>query len=580
MADFPGTPGDDTLNGGADADTISDGGSGNDTLNGNDGDDVITSSGGVDTIDGGAGSDRLIINAFLFDEAILTHGTDGSGSMTSIGSGDSITWSNIENITYTGSPLNDIVTLGNGSHVVNLGSSQDILRVSTGQIFANGGIGSNDQIFFSSSTSGVTFDLGTGAIAGMTLSGNAINFEAVTGSDFGDSLTGAIETNALHGGAGNDLLDSGARVGDLALTGGSGDDIFVVRSGVTPIISDTSGTDRVETDTASFTLPIDIENLEYFGSATLIGTGNSVANVIIGGGMGDTLNGLGGDDTLGGEAGNDLLEGGNGNDRLNGGSGVDTMNGGAGNDILVVNVSGDIASGGDGIDTVQFVTSIFAAYTAQADVENFSSANVFVNATLNALDNIYGGGADQDVIFAGAGNDTLYGRGQADTLSGQDGNDRLFGGDGNDALVGGNGSDFIYGGADIDDINGGADNDTIYGEAGNDRIIGGGGSDLMHGGAGADRFDINSLGETSNILAASDRILDFNQAQGDVINLFGMDANTLVADNQAFTFIGTAAFSAAGQLRYEVANGRTVVSGDVNGDGVGDFFIRLDGVRC
>ncbi len=102
---------------------------------------------------------------------------------------------------------------------------------------------------------------------------------------------------------------------------------------------------------------------------------------------------------------------------------------------------------------------------------------------------------------------------------------------------------------------------------------------MMHGGAGADRFDINSIIETGYTLATSDRILDFNRAQGDVINLFGMDANTLVADNQAFTFIGSAAFSAAGQLRFDVGGGRTVISGDVNGDGVADFFIRLDGIQ-
>jgi serralysin len=98
------------------------------------------------------------------------------------------------------------------------------------------------------------------------------------------------------------------------------------------------------------------------------------------------------------------------------------------------------------------------------------------------------------------------------------------------------------------------------------------------GGEGGNDFDINSLSDTGNTLATSDRILDFNRAQGDSINLFGIDANTLVDGNDAFSFIGTAAFSAAGQLRYEVANGRTVVSGDVNGDGVADFFIRLDGV--
>ena len=44
-------------------------------------------------------------------------------------------------------------------------------------------------------------------------------------------------------------------------------------------------------------------------------------------------------------------------------------------------------------------------------------------------------------------------------------------------------------------------------------------------------------------------------------------------------FIGAAAFSgAAGQLRFEQVNGSTFVSGDVNGDRVGDFLIQLEGL--
>jgi serralysin len=45
-----------------------------------------------------------------------------------------------------------------------------------------------------------------------------------------------------------------------------------------------------------------------------------------------------------------------------------------------------------------------------------------------------------------------------------------------------------------------------------------------------------------------------------------------------FTFVGTAAFSGiAGQLRYEITDGNTLVTGDMNGDGFADFMIRLDG---
>lgn len=377
---------------------------------------------------------------------------------------------------------------------------------------------------------------------------------------------------------GNDVLVGGA--GADTLTGGLGNDIYIVNDpGDAVIEGENAGIDRVETNLSTYDLPAHVENLEYTGVGSFGGTGNALANIIVGGSLTDGLTGLEGDDTLGGEGGDDLLDGGDGNDRLVGGTGNDLMFGGAGNDLMVVNVVGDIANGGDGIDTVHFVTSVFANYVAQADVENFRSLNVFVNLTMNALDNIFTGGADQDLVNGGDGNDIMYGLGAADPMNGQGGNDTLYGGDGNDQLSGGDGNDRIYGGNDRDDISAGSGDDVVYGEAGDDRIIGGAGIDIMHGGAGADRFDFNSILETGSTLATSDRILDFNRAQGDFIVLFGIDANTTVTGNDAFSFIGTAAFSAAGQLRYEVANGRTVVSGDVNGDGVADFFIRLDGVQ-
>jgi hypothetical protein len=53
---------------------------------------------------------------------------------------------------------------------------------------------------------------------------------------------------------------------------------------------------------------------------------------------------------------------------------------------------------------------------------------------------------------------------------------------------------------------------------------------------------------------------------------------TAVAGDQAFSFIGTAAFTHhAGELRFATASGVTSVYGDVNGDGTADFQIRLSG---
>jgi hypothetical protein len=55
-----------------------------------------------------------------------------------------------------------------------------------------------------------------------------------------------------------------------------------------------------------------------------------------------------------------------------------------------------------------------------------------------------------------------------------------------------------------------------------------------------------------------------------------LDADTALAGNQAFSFIGTAAFSAAGQLRYDAAAG--VLYGSVDADGDAEFAVLLTGV--
>lgn len=142
-------------------------------------------------------------------------------------------------------------------------------------------------------------------------------------------------------------------------------------------------------------------------------------------------------------------------------------------------------------------------------------------------------------------------------------------------LTGGTGDDVINGLAGNDTLNGGAGADRIDGGNNNDVIIGGAGADRLTGGTGADTFTFQNLSDSG--LDNIDFITDFSTSQGDRISLSAIDANANVAGNQAFTFIGTAEFSnAAGQLRYYQSGGDTFVTGDVNGDGVGDFVIRLD----
>jgi serralysin len=167
----------------------------------------------------------------------------------------------------------------------------------------------------------------------------------------------------------------------------------------------------------------------------------------------------------------------------------------------------------------------------------------------------------------------------------------------------GDGADVFYGNANVEYVRGGVGNDVVYGGAGNDSIWGGGGADSIVGGLGkddlfadsdsppymsdlmADRFVFNSVAESGPTVATRDVIHDFFHAS-DKIDLRVIDANTKVALNQAFTFIGAAAFTgAAGQLHYAyenpvgTVNDKTIISGDINGDKIADFSIELTGLK-
>jgi Ca2+-binding RTX toxin-like protein len=152
---------------------------------------------------------------------------------------------------------------------------------------------------------------------------------------------------------------------------------------------------------------------------------------------------------------------------------------------------------------------------------------------------------------------TIDGTSKANTLTGGSAEDRLSGNGGNDTLYG-------LGGAD-----------TLSGGDGADRLYGGIGADILTGGAGADVFSFATLGDSSS--TGMDWITDFLRSQKDRISLSDIDANSLVSGDQGFTFIGSADFThVAGQLRYFQAGGQTFVSGDVNGDGIGDFIIGFN----
>jgi serralysin len=167
--------------------------------------------------------------------------------------------------------------------------------------------------------------------------------------------------------------------------------------------------------------------------------------------------------------------------------------------------------------------------------------------------------AGQDIftsyqLFGGAGNDFIVGGSYEDVLIGDD----LYGGvPGNDFLAGGNG------------------NDALYGFGGNDTLDGGARTDKLIGDNGNDVFRFVSVSDSQPGLSR-DVIKDFvgkGNLLGDRIDLSPIDANSTIKGDQAFTYIGTRVFTAAGQIRYSGG----ILQGNTDKNLAANFEIKLEG---
>lgn len=149
-------------------------------------------------------------------------------------------------------------------------------------------------------------------------------------------------------------------------------------------------------------------------------------------------------------------------------------------------------------------------------------------------------------------------------------------------IIGTTGADALEGTANADAMLGQAGGDYLKGGGGDDFLLGGAGSDWLEGGAGADHFVFTTPGDSQTSALRSDghkrmpdMVVDFQQGS-DRIDLGAIDAIAGTAANDAFTFIGSSAFSRqAGQVRFESAGGHTTVYADLDGDGSADMQIAL-----
>ncbi|HYW17466.1 MAG TPA: calcium-binding protein [Allosphingosinicella sp.] len=505
------------INAGTGADWLQ-GEGGNDHLFGGGGDDLLEGGDGNDELDGWQGADSMI--GGLGDDV---YNVDSANDIITEYAAEGIDTVKVRKSSYTlGANLeNADLRYYTGSISVTGNSAANVFIMGTGAQTVSGSTGVDTVSY--AHTAAVEIDLWSMTFGGEAANDYMTGIENLTGSAHDDILRALGTVSVIDGGAGADTME-----------GRNGSDIyFVDNAGDTVIEAAGGGTDEVRIrNLASYTLPDFVEKLTNITNHVFTGTGNSQSNVINGGTAVDTLHGGDGHDTLNGNAGDDELHGGNDHDILNGGVGSDLMYGGYGNDVFHVEVVGDqvVELIDEGTDHVH--TSL-TSYVLGNHVENLT--------------------------FTGTGNPAL----------------NFTGSNVSNILLGKGNDDLLYGLGGSDELQGSAGNDSIDGGAGDDLLIGGSGADLLCGGTGGDLFRF--FEGDSGTGAQADRISDYVNWV-DKIDLRDVDSDSGVVGDQAFSWIGTAAFSGtAGELRYYFDGTDTWLQGDRSGDGISDFEIVFTG---
>ncbi|MCB1378823.1 MAG: M10 family metallopeptidase C-terminal domain-containing protein, partial [Alphaproteobacteria bacterium] len=250
-------------------------------------------------------------------------------------------------------------------------------------------------------------------------------------------------------------------------------------------------------------------------------------------------------------------------------------------DTYFVDNAGDrvVESSGGGHDLVwSSVSYILGSQIEDLSLNGFSA----IDGAGNALDNRLTGNDYANVLDGKAGADTMIGQGGNDIYLVDNAGDSVIelAGQGFDEVrstvsfrldeeiealklmgsakidgVGNRLANTLTGNAAGNLLDGRSGNDTLSGEAGNDVLIGGLGLDRMTGGTGSDRFVFQAAADTGTFSWTADVISDFSRAQKDKINLSALDGNTDLAGKQGLSFIGSGAFSGAGQVRTDTGSG-------------------------
>ncbi len=484
-------------------------GTGNTQVNiitGNSGNNTLDGGTGADTLTGGDGNDTYIVDNI--GDVVTENATEGTDAVNS-----SVTYtlgSNVENLTLSGaSAIN-----GTGNALDNTITGNSNVNTLTG--------GAGNDTYYLDHVSDMVVEVsdeGTDTVNSSVSHTLAANVENLV-------LTGATAVN----GTGNALNNSLAgNSGVNTLTGGDGDDYYIISTGDVVVESSNQGEDTIQTDIA-WTLATNFENLKLTGSSNINGIGNAIVNVI---------------------------SGNSGSNTLDGGVGADTLVGGAGNDSYIVD------------DTNDYI------------VENDTEGTDLVNASASYVLGAY----IENLTLTGAGNINAFGNAQANTLTGNTGNNTLDGGAGVDTMIGGSGNDtyFVDDTTDVvtEGVSAGTDtvisvtsftlgsnvenltlsgfssvdgvgntlNNTLTGNDNNNSLDGGTGADTLIGGAGDDTYVIDNVSDV--VTEDADRGIDTVRSS---------ITHTLGANIENLTLIGASVINGTGNALNNTLTGNSGVN--------------------
>ncbi len=437
----------------------------------------------------------------------------------------------------------------------------------------DGGEGDDSFDVFIDNNGEFTILGGAGAdLLSLVIDGDNTNFMAAHGirslsGDDGDDLI-FLKGNyvTVSGGTGNDIIEQSKISGFFyglgnTIDGGEGNDTIAAAS---DFFAMSYGETTVKGGSGD-----DVISLDGYGFKVSGGLGNDI--IRSGGGMGDTQN-------ISASVQSSIVLAEDGDDRIQGMFGYGSIDAGTGNDTIDILVGNETIHAGTGNDTVKIGIYSMGAIVYGEDGDD--TIAVAVTGPSSTLDEYH-------KLMGGAGNDTYI----IDELklsiveeAGQ-GVDWLKSAKINLSLASfanlENGE--LTGSLKLNLSGNSADN-VLIGNLGANVISGGVGVDTLSGGTGKDVFDFNKVSESGVGFGDSDWIMDFVRGS-DHIDLATIDASTKSAGNNAFKFIGTQGFHhKAGEVRFGQwnvdgsANDRTIIVGDVNGDGVADFRINLKGL--